>query len=176
MGNQNASENEVQAKPYEQSHKIVLRLRYRDIILHYAFKMKVSIADIDVFPSNYEGLRLWDTDVVLSRFIILENERFKDKDVFVFKAGVGLSGISLSKWGGCKSITMCDMNEEVVRNMSRNCQINNVKDVNSEYLKLHELDHYESKYDIVLSSDLFAEGFTPSNILNIWRKLLKAGG
>ncbi len=39
----------------------------------------------------------------------------------VFKAGVGIAGITLSKWGGCKSITMCDTKPEVVSNITRNC-------------------------------------------------------
>jgi len=70
--------------------------------------MKVAIGDVDTFPNNFEGLRLWDSDVILSRFVILENERVKKKEVLVFKGGVGLAGIALSKWGGCKSIDICD--------------------------------------------------------------------
>jgi hypothetical protein len=33
--------------------------------------MKLSITDIALFPHSLEGLRLWDTDIILSRFIIL---------------------------------------------------------------------------------------------------------
>ncbi len=70
MGN-NQSEEKNQARSSGQ--KIILKLRYRDIILHYSFKMKLTIADISIFPDHLEGLRLWDVDIVLSRFIILEN-------------------------------------------------------------------------------------------------------
>ncbi len=105
MGN---SHGEAGNNAHTQGQKIVLKLRYRDIVLHYSFKMKLIISDIGIFPDHLEGLRLWDSDIVLSRFIILENQQFKNKDVMVFKAGVGIAGIALSKWGGCKSISMCD--------------------------------------------------------------------
>lgn len=45
MGNQ-----ESQKGPSTEAHKIVLRLRSRDIILHYGFKFKVTISDLDMFP------------------------------------------------------------------------------------------------------------------------------
>ena len=72
MGNQSQAKGS-QAEHKDMGHKIVLKLRYRDIILHYSFKMNLHISDIDIFPSGFEGLRLWDTDIILSRFIILEN-------------------------------------------------------------------------------------------------------
>ena len=70
MGNQNTN-NGKQTPITTSSNKIILKLRNRDIILHYSFKFKVNIGDIDIFPSGFDGLRLWDTDVILSRFIIL---------------------------------------------------------------------------------------------------------
>ena len=68
MGNQQDTK-----KKENNPQKIILRLRYRDIIIHYSFKMKLTIGDVDLFPSGFDGLRIWDTDIVLSRFIILEN-------------------------------------------------------------------------------------------------------
>lgn len=138
--------------------------------------MKLTIADIGLFPDHLEGLRLWDSDIVLSRFIILENEMFKNKDVMVFKAGVGIAGLSLSKWGGCKSVSMCETRKEVVENIRRNCDRNNVTDVTNLFINLNELNAFEQTYDLVLATDLFGEGFFPENIIYIWRKLLKVGG
>lgn len=72
MGNQNGNaDKKPSILPSE--NKVILKLRYRDIILHYSFKFKVSIGDIDIFPSGFDGLRLWDTDVISARFAILEN-------------------------------------------------------------------------------------------------------
>ena len=78
MGNQGSNQNKKPNVSTSDS-RVVLKLRYRDIILHYPFKFKVSIGDIDIFPGGFDGLRLWDTDVILSRFIILENERFEGR-------------------------------------------------------------------------------------------------
>ncbi len=104
MGNQATNKENANAE----GQKIVLSLRCRDIILHYPYKMKVSITDISLFPHGLEGLKLWDTDIILSRFVILENQKFKNKSAFVFKGGVGIVGVALSKWGGSKKIDMCD--------------------------------------------------------------------
>ena len=45
MGNENNKQSS-----HSDGNKIVLRLRNRDIILHYAFKMKLLISDIALFP------------------------------------------------------------------------------------------------------------------------------
>ena len=68
MGNEN---QDTSGKASKFETKIFLRLRHRDIILHYPFKMKLDISDIGLFPHQLEGLRLWDTDIILARFIIL---------------------------------------------------------------------------------------------------------
>lgn len=71
MGNKNNSPNK--------EHQIVVNLRQRTIILHYAYKLKLEIGDAPKFPHNYEGLRLWDSNIVMSRYIILHSSIFKDK-------------------------------------------------------------------------------------------------
>ena len=71
---------------------------------------------------------------------------------------------------------MIDFRPEVTQNMKKNCIVNEVKNVESNYVNLQEFDLYGKKFDIVLSTNLFGEGFEGKNILNIWRKLLKVGG
>ena len=60
----------------ESQQTVVLKLRNRDIILHHAYKMKLTIGDIDIFPHGMGGLRLWDANIILARYIIIENHRF----------------------------------------------------------------------------------------------------
>lgn len=69
MGNQNGQAN----NNVNQVPKIMLKLRTRDIILHYAFKMTLVISDISIFPHQLQGLKLWDIDIILSRYVILES-------------------------------------------------------------------------------------------------------
>ena len=71
---------------------------------------------------------------------------------------------------------MIDFRPEVTQNMKKNCIVNEVKNGESNYVNLQEFDLYGKKFDIVLSTNLFGEGFEGKNILNIWRKLLKVGG
>ena len=59
MGNEGNRPNSA-----SDGQKIILRLRNREILLHYAFKMKLMISDIALFPHELEGLRLWDSDIV----------------------------------------------------------------------------------------------------------------
>jgi predicted nicotinamide N-methyase len=91
--------------------------------------MKAAISDLDIFPHELEGLRLWDIDVIVARYVILESDRFKGRDVLVVKSGVGLAGVALGKWTEAKSITLCDVREEVVRNGVKNCVNNGVGNV-----------------------------------------------
>ena len=71
---------------------------------------------------------------------------------------------------------MCDFRQEIVRNMRKNCEINQVINVESVLVDLNDFDNYEKAYDMVLSTNLFGEGFSGFNILNLWRRLLKVGG
>ena len=154
----------------------MLRLRSRDIILHYGYKMRVTISDIDVFPHELEGLRLWDIDVIVSRYVILESDKFKDKEVLVFKAGVGLAGIALRKWTDAKEVTLCDFRDEVVRNMVKNCHNNEVRDINSFKINFEELHKSTKQYDCIVCPDLLGIGFQPQLIVGLFRQLLKKGG
>ncbi len=127
MGNQPPSKEGSANGP---AQKIVLKLRSRDIILHYGFKMKVTISDIDIFPHELEGLKLWDIDVIISRYIILESEKFKNKSVLVFKGGVGIAAIALRNWTDAKEVSICDFRDEVLGNMKKNCNNNGANGIN----------------------------------------------
>jgi predicted nicotinamide N-methyase len=173
MGNQ---ANNKKSNSSEPSQKIILRLRSRDIILHYGYKMKLTISDIDVFPHELEGLRLWDIDVIVSRYIILESEKFKNKDVLIFKSGVGIAGIALRKWTDAKDVTMCDFRDEVLTNMVKNCHINEVRSFQHFKINFEELKKSTVQYDHIVCPDLLCLGFQPALIVSIFQKLLRKGG
>lgn len=171
MGNEGNRPNSA-----SDGQKIILRLRNREILLHYAFKMKLMISDIALFPHELEGLRLWDSDIVLARFAILESERFRGKDVVVLKAGVGVAGIALKKWTDCKEVVMCDTRDEVVNNMSKNCEKNGVRGLNCCKIDFKDLGKTAAEFDCLLCADILNNGLPPQLILEIFRKLLKDGG
>ena len=61
----------------------------------------------------------------------------------MFKAGVGLAGIALRKWTAAKDITMIDFKSEVVKNMNKNCEVNQATKVNTVLVDLNEFDDYK---------------------------------
>ena len=138
--------------------------------------MKTLISDISLFPHQLEGLRLWDTDIIIARYVILETERLRNKKILVFKAGVGIAGIALHKWTDCKSVAMCDFRTEVVNNIINNCEKNGVKGVEVFRVDMRELHKHPVTYDLVLFSDLTSQGFHPQTVVNIVRKLVRVGG
>lgn len=73
MGNHQGSKGSNQ--------KIVMNLNNQKIILIKELGMWVTIGELEVFPHGLDGLKLWDAGIVLSRYVILNCELFKDKDV-----------------------------------------------------------------------------------------------
>ena len=55
----------------------------------------------------------------------------------VFKGGAGVAGISMSKWSSCRSVTMCDLKDEVVKNMKKNCMVNKEERISIVLLNLN---------------------------------------
>lgn len=49
----------------------------------------------------------------------------------MLKAGVGIAAIALGKWTDVRSIALCDVREEVLRNGVKNCINNGVTGVTS---------------------------------------------
>lgn len=55
----------------QKSHqqKYILELRDREIIIDFKNKVKVNIGDILSFPSGFEGLHLWESNIILAKYI-----------------------------------------------------------------------------------------------------------
>ena len=87
--------------------------------------MIVMIGELEVFPHGLDGLKLWDAGIILSRYIIINCDLLKDKNVLELGAGVGISGICAKKWTQCKSIVLTDYHPSVVDNIHKNCLKNN---------------------------------------------------
>lgn len=76
----NSQQEQHVAKP-SQNQKLFLELRHREIILDFQQRVKVIIGDIDFFPSGFEGLHLWDSNIILARYILKNKEIFSHKTV-----------------------------------------------------------------------------------------------
>lgn len=107
-------------------NSVALQLVHKEVILHYAYKIKLKIGYTTKFPHYYEGLKLWDANIVLARFIILNSELFKGKVALELASGTGIAGITLQKWTSIKNVTMSDLSDEVVSNIRHNSKNNGV--------------------------------------------------
>ena len=61
--------------------KFVLQLRNRDIVLSFQKKIKVRIGDLNIFPSGFERLRLWDSSIILARYVLKNKNLFNGREV-----------------------------------------------------------------------------------------------
>jgi len=94
----------------------------------------------------------------------------------VFKAGVGIVGVALRKWTDAKGVSMCDFRDEVIKNISSNCNKNGAKSISIFKINYDEMLKSPIKYDTILFPDLLSQGFPPQMILDIIRKTLNQNG
>ncbi len=72
--------------------------------------MKALIGDIGVFLQGLEGLRLWNSDVLLARFVI-EVERFRIKNILQLNTGVRLTRLSARRRTDARNVSICDLSK-----------------------------------------------------------------
>ena len=75
-----------------------MELRERDIILDYKSKTKLVIGDLSFFPAGFEGLKLWDTNIILARYLFLNKDIFKGKKIIELVSGTGIGAIAAKKF------------------------------------------------------------------------------
>lgn len=63
--------------------------------------MHLQLSEVDQFPHGLDGLKLWEAGIVLSRYIILNVDKFNKKSVLELGSGVGIGGMTADKWSSC---------------------------------------------------------------------------
>ena len=103
MGNSNKSSKANNQPKILQTgpEKLIVQLRSRSIVIHYGYKFSLHIGDVALFPHGLSGLKLWESNIVLARFVVMNNELFKNKKVLELSAGTGIAGIVVQKWTKC---------------------------------------------------------------------------
>lgn len=66
------------------------------------------IKDLSLFPNDYQGLHLFDSNVILARYIYKNRAMFKSKEVIEFLSGTGLASIVLKKYCEASKIATTD--------------------------------------------------------------------
>lgn len=65
----------------QESQAFYFKCKDEHVIIHNSFKMTLNIASLDTFPHGFDGLRLWEAGIVLSRYIVNNSSMFKGKRV-----------------------------------------------------------------------------------------------
>lgn len=140
----------------------------------------VTLKEQTLFRSNgEEGLHLWESAVVMSRWSCLHPEIFEEKRVIELGSGCGLLGISLAKFLNCKELVLSDYVDSVLANLKNNVETNNALD-KAMFLNLDWKD-YESynelaKFDVIIGSELIYKGGPLIELANLIKVLLKEDG
>lgn len=134
---------------------VTVRIRDKEIILHYPYKIKFTIGYASTFPHNFEGLKLWDANIALARYTVINTHKFKGHAILELPTGTGIVGIAISKCTQAKKIVMVDSSDEVVGNAKSNCAKNKVENFVVVKMRWDEYQSFNTKYDLIMASDPF---------------------
>lgn len=168
--------NEPSGQKKQTGNSIAIATQTKEIILHYPYKLKLNIGYASTFPHNYEGLKLWDANIVLARYIVINSNKFKNMSVLELASGTGIAGIAVSKWTSAKKVAMSDTTDEVVLNIKNNCIRNKLENFISIKMSWNEYKNFNAKYDIILASDPFYHHCTPEILHGLANHFLEDGG
>lgn len=160
----------------EHAQKLFVTVRERRIILHNAYKFTVTIRDVVKFPHCFEGMRLWESNVVMSRYIILNTSQFKDKSILELASGTGICGITLAKWTKAKNVLLADKYDEIINNIKVNMKNNAVSHPVVIKMSWNEYICFDNQYDVILACDPFFHGCSYESLYNIMLRFLCVDG
>jgi len=75
-------------------------------------------------------LHLWDSNIILARFIVSNQQIWKGKDIIKMLSGTGIASIALKKFTEANKIVATDRTPEVLQNIAKNIQKNNIVSTN----------------------------------------------
>ena len=101
-----------------------MHLRERDIVIDYKSKTKLTIGDLNNFPAGYEGLRLWDSNIILARYLFTNKIIFKGKKIIELLSGTGIASLTAKKFTEASQIAATDHHPEITGNILYNCKKN----------------------------------------------------
>ena len=125
------------------------------------------------------GSRLWIGGWLLNKYIIKNYKEFENKNILELAAGTGGGGLLLAKYN-IKHLTQTDFDEECLKNMEENIELNKDK-INKELISVEKLDiskkstiekfyenSYCKQYDLIIISDFIWK----SDLAKMWLKAI----
>ncbi len=90
--------------------------------------MSLFIRSANKFPHGLQGLKLWESQILMARYVLKNCNRFKHKDILDLWAGVGIVGMTIYKWTQSADILIVDKPPEIIRNLEKNLRKNQVQE------------------------------------------------
>ena len=157
------------------------KLKLKEIIIKPK-TLTIKIKEQTLFKADGgEGLHLWESSVVLSRYSLKHNSIFENKKIIELRCGCGLLGISILKEINVEKYTFSDYNSSVLDNLKDNLKLNGIsqKDKNID-IKQDNWKDYEkmapNEYDIIIGSELIYIGGAILELAKVINKILKPDG
>ena len=129
--------------------------------------------------STGTGSRLWIGGWLLNKYIIKNFHEFENKNILELAAGTGGGGLLLAKYN-IKHLTQTDFDEECLKNMRENIELNKDK-INKDLISVEKLDlskkekiknFFENseckEYDLIIISDFIWK----SELAKMWLKAI----
>jgi len=104
----------------------LMKLKDRKIIINKT--QSINLKEKTLFNANGdEGLHLWESSIVLSRYIIKYKQLFEGKKIIELGSGCGLVGLTCLKYTNCNDFTFTDYQPSVLDNLKENITLNSIK-------------------------------------------------
>jgi len=115
----------------------------------------------DKYSNSGNAWKVWDSGLVLARWVFSNGEIFRDKVVHEIGSGCGLTGIVTSPF--CKRVIISDYKEAILDNIRQNVKLNEMEDLSNVRVTIFDFEkasespstvNEEDKADVVLGSDI----------------------
>ncbi|KAE9553934.1 hypothetical protein FO519_002860 [Halicephalobus sp. NKZ332] len=124
--------------------------------------------------SGTTGLSSWQAAYVLANFVRNHMNVFRNKNILELGAGCGLTGIACAKYCDPASLSLTDCNSDVLHQLKKNIELNNLKNVVIQKLDWMEFDinQLRTKPDIVIAADVVYDPSVLTGLASTLRQLL----
>jgi len=96
-------------------------------------KEAVVIKDQILFNNGEDGRHVWEAGIVLSRFVVLNNQLFQAMSIMEFGSGTGIACVAGMKYAGFGYTIITDYLDYLIEDIGYNVHLNFPQSVNSRY-------------------------------------------
>eukprot|EP00742_Colponemidia_sp_Colp-10_P005997 GILJ01006418.1.p1 GENE.GILJ01006418.1~~GILJ01006418.1.p1 ORF type:complete len:254 (-),score=19.35 GILJ01006418.1:49-810(-) len=95
-----------------------------DKVLTIAEGCNVLVREQSCFQAGVEGYHLWESSLLLARWVYQNKQLWSGKRVAELGSGCGLAGLCLCKFTDCQSVLLTDYQAQTLSNLRHNLNVN----------------------------------------------------